>query len=127
MIPKLKKLSESAHAALAELRNGDRASVMVFGSKSRVVLPFTDDLNAAEMAVNGVTAMRMGGTHIVAAINDAAMLFMKEQRTQRRRAVIMVTDNHGQISGKKNGKPTPCSAGCRCAFLEKRPCWWRGV
>jgi hypothetical protein len=38
----------------------------------------------------------MGGTHIVAAINDAAMLFMKEQRTRRRRAIIMVTDNFGQ-------------------------------
>jgi hypothetical protein len=34
MIPRLKKLSESAHAALAKLRNGDRVSVMVFGSKS---------------------------------------------------------------------------------------------
>jgi VWFA-related protein len=91
MIPKLKKLSESAHAALAELRNGDRVSVMVLGSKSRVVLPYTEDLNTVEMAINGVTAMRMGGTRILAAINDAAMLFMKEQRTQRRRAVVTVT------------------------------------
>jgi VWFA-related protein len=102
MMSKLKKLSEAAHAALAELRNGDRVSVMVFGSKSRVVLPFTEDLNAVEMAINGVTAMRMGGTRILAAINDAAMLFMKEQRTQRRRALIAVTDNHGQISGRKS-------------------------
>jgi hypothetical protein len=41
------------------------------------------------------------GTHIVAAINDAAILFIKEQRTRRRRAVIMVTDNFGQSSGNK--------------------------
>jgi VWFA-related protein len=101
MIPRLKKLSQSAHAALAELHNGDRVSVMVFGSKSRVVLPFTDDLNAVERTINGITAIRMGGTHIVAAINDAAMLFMKEQRTRRRRAIITVTDNFGQFSGNK--------------------------
>jgi VWFA-related protein len=101
MIPRLKKLSQSAHTALAELHNGDRISVMVFGSKSRVVLPFTDDLNAVERTINGITAIRMGGTHIVAAINDAAMLFMKEQRTRRRRAIITVTDNFGQFSGNK--------------------------
>lgn len=29
------------------------------------------------------------------------MLFMKEQRTQRRRAIITVTDNFGQFSGNK--------------------------
>jgi VWFA-related protein len=101
MISRLKKLSQSAHAALAELHNGDRVSVMVFGSKSRVVLPFTADLNAVERTIDGITTIRMGGTHIVAAINDAAMLFMKEQRTRRRRAIIMVTDNFGQPSGNK--------------------------
>jgi VWFA-related protein len=101
MIPRLKKLSQSAHAALAELHNGDRVSVMVFGSTSRVVLPFTEDLNAVERAINGVTAIRMGGTHIVAAINAAAILFIKEQRTRRRRAIITVTDNFGQFSGNK--------------------------
>ncbi len=102
MIPKLKKLSESAHTALAELRKGDRVSVMVFGSGSRVVLPFTEDLSAVELAINSITTMRMGGTRILVAINNAAALFMKERRTQRRRAVIMVTDNHGQISGRKS-------------------------
>ncbi len=100
MRPKLKKLSESAHVALAELRKGDRVCVMVFGSRSRVVLPFTEDLNAVEQAINAATTMRMGGTRIHAAINNAAVLFLKEKRTQRRRAVIMVTDNHGQISGR---------------------------
>jgi Mg-chelatase subunit ChlD len=75
---------------------------MVFGLKSRLVLPFTADLNAVERTINGITTIRMGGTHIVAAINDAAMLFMKEQRTRRRRAIIMVTDNFGQPSGNKH-------------------------
>lgn len=101
MIPKLQKLSESAHVALAELRQGDRVAVMVFGSKSSVVLPFTEDLNAVEGAINSATKMRMGGTHILVAINDAAALFLKEKRTQRRRAVMIVTDNHGQISSRE--------------------------
>ena len=102
MTPKLKKLSESAHTALAELRKGDRVAVMVFGWRSRVVLPFTEDLSAVEHAINSVTNMRMGGTRILSAVNNAAALFLKEKRTQRRRALIVVTDNHGQLSGRKS-------------------------
>ena len=102
MIPKLRKLSESAHVALAQLRKGDRVAVMAFGSKSRVILPFTEDLDAVEQAIDSVTRMRMGGTRILAAINNASAVFLNEKRTQRRRAVVMVTDNHGQISGRKN-------------------------
>ena len=40
-----------------------------------------------------------GGTHILQAVNDAAAYFLKEVRTERRRAVLIVTDNHGQPSG----------------------------
>jgi hypothetical protein len=43
-----------------------------------------------------------GGTHILRAVGDAAGYFLKENRTERRRAVLIVTDNHGQMSGHKN-------------------------
>lgn len=46
--------------------------------------------------------MTRGGTHILRAVRDAAGYFLKEQRTERRRAVLIVTDNQGQPSGHQN-------------------------
>ena len=36
-----------------------------------------------------------GGTHIQQAVDDAALLFRQEKRSQRRRAVLIITDNMG--------------------------------
>ena len=103
MIPKLKKLAASAHAALAQLRHGDRVAVMVFNRKSTIVGPFTDDMRAVEQTINEkVLGKARGGTHILQAVNDAAAYFLQEARTERRRAVLIVTDNHGQPSGHKD-------------------------
>ena len=103
MQPKLEKLTASAHAALAQLRKGDRVAVMVFTTKSKIVGPFTDDMQAVEQTINEkVLGKARGGTHILRAVSDAADTFLKEQRSERRRAVLIVTDNHGQPSGHTN-------------------------
>jgi len=103
MQPKLAHLAISAHAALAQLRKGDRVAVMVFTTKSRIAGPFTDDMREVERTINEkVFGKASGGTHILRAVNDAAGYFLKEQRTERRRAVLIVTDNHGQPSGHTN-------------------------
>jgi len=89
---------------------------MVFNRKSRIVEPFTDDMQAAERAINEKIKVARGGTHILRAVSDAADYFLKEQRSERRRAVLIVTDNHGQPSGHQTrwsgicGRPTLCSA-----------------
>jgi VWFA-related protein len=102
MMPKPKKLAASAHASLAQLRHGDRVAVMVFNRKSTIVGPFTDDTGAVEQTINEKVLPARGGTHILGAVNDAAAYFLKEARTERRRAVLIVTDNHGQPSGHKD-------------------------
>ena len=103
MQPKLEKLATSAHAALGQLRKGDRAAVMVFTTRSRIVGPFSDDMQQVEHTINEkVLGKARGGTHILRAVNDAADYFLKEQRSERRRAVLIVTDNHGQPSGHTN-------------------------
>jgi Ca-activated chloride channel family protein len=103
MQPKLAKLAASAHAALAELRHGDRVAVMTFTTRTVIVAPFTDDMQTVEQAINErVLGKAKGGTKILRAVNDAAEYFLKEPRTERRRAVLIVTDNHGQPSGHKN-------------------------
>lgn len=103
MNPKLEKLAVSAHAALAQLSRGDRVAVMVFSTKSTIVEPFTEDMEAVEQTIKEkVLGKAHGGTHILLAVSDAAAYFLKETRTERRRAVLIMTDNHGQPSGHRN-------------------------
>jgi VWFA-related protein len=103
MNPKLEKIASSAHAALAQLSQEDRVAVMVFSSRSTIVAPFTGDMQAVEKTINEkVLGKAEGGTHILRAVSDAAAYFMKDRRTERRRAVLIMTDNHGQPSGHRN-------------------------
>jgi VWFA-related protein len=103
MNPKLEKLAASAHAALAQMSQDDRVAVMVFSSRSTLIEPFTGDMQAVERTINEkVLGKAEGGTHILRAVSDAAAYFMKEPRTERRRAVLIMTDNHGQPSGHRN-------------------------
>ena len=103
MNPKLQKLALSAHAALVQLSQGDRVAVMIFSNKSTVVQPFTSNMQAVEQSINQeVLGKAQGGTHILRAVSDAAAYFMKEERTDSRRAVLIITDNHGQPSGHRN-------------------------
>lgn len=103
MNPKLEKLALSAHAALAQLSQGDRVAVMVFSNRSTIVERFTGDMQAVERTINEkVLGRAEGGTHILSAVSDAAAYFMEQPRTERRRAVLIMTDNHGQPSGHRN-------------------------
>ena len=42
-----------------------------------------------------------GGTFIQSAVSDAARRFMRQPRTERRRAVLIITDDFGQRTAKK--------------------------
>ncbi len=90
-------VSHAAGEGLHELRQGDRVCVMVFNSRSRVLAPFTEDLDAVEWIIRErVLGGRFGGgTLIQEAVDDAALKLMKEKKTQRRRAVLIITDNMG--------------------------------
>jgi VWFA-related protein len=93
----VEKVAAAARQGLGELHRGDRVSVMVFNTHSRVVAPFTEDVEAVERAVReDVLGLQFGGgTLIQQAVDDAARLFLHEPRTGRRRAVLIVTDNIG--------------------------------
>jgi VWFA-related protein len=90
-------VAAAAREGFHELRPGDRVSVMVFNTRSRVIAPFTEDLDAVDRTIRqDVLGVPFdGGTFIQAAVDDAAQLFLREKRTQRRRAVLIVTDNIG--------------------------------
>lgn len=94
----VERVAASARQAFRELRPGDRVSVMVFNSRSRVVAPFTEDLDAVDRTIREdvLEGGFGGGTLIQQAVDDAALRFLHEKRSQRRRAVLIVTDNMGQ-------------------------------
>jgi VWFA-related protein len=93
----VRAVGAAARQGFEELRPGDRVAVMVFNTRSRVVAPFSEDLDAIERAVRDdvMTLNFGGGTLIQKAVDDAARRFFDEPRTQRRRAVLIITDNIG--------------------------------
>jgi VWFA-related protein len=93
----VESVAAATREGLRELRPGDRVCVMVFNSRSREVAPFTEDLDAVERTIHDqVLGSRFGGgTMIQAAVDDAALKFMRQPRNQRRRAVLIITDNMG--------------------------------
>ena len=93
----VERVAAATRQGLSELRPGDRVSVMVFNTHTRVLLPFTEDLEAVQRSIEqDVLGLRFGGgTFIQQAVDDAATRFLHESRSERRRAVLIVTDNIG--------------------------------
>jgi VWFA-related protein len=92
-----RQVASAARESFAELQPGDRVSVMTFNSRTTVVEPFNEDLDAVERAIqNKVLSLRFGGgTLIQKAVDEAALAFRREPRSERRRAVLIVTDDIG--------------------------------
>jgi VWFA-related protein len=99
MFPGIRRLAASAHTALTELRQGDRVAIADFNTQAFLMAPFNDNLQEVEESVSRVVDLRFGGgTFILAAINDAGQYFAKHADKQRRRAILIFTDDDGQPS-----------------------------
>ena len=83
-----------------ELKSGDRVAVMGFHENALEIAPFTSDLNA----VNETILLKVVGAHFGGqssperAAADAAVRFRREPKSQRRRAVLAITDRSGASS-----------------------------
>lgn len=104
MQEKVRQVAAAAREGIEELRPGDRVSVMVFNTQTRLVLRFTDDLERVRRSIQeDILDLRFGGgTFIQSAVSDAAKRFMREPRTERRRAVLIVTDDIGQRTQRES-------------------------
>jgi hypothetical protein len=96
----LDAIGGAAHEALKELRAGDRVGIMVHGSESRVILPFSTDMDAVEKAIRTeLPALEYGGvSRLQSAADDAAKVFLAEKDADRRRAVLHVELGTGVVS-----------------------------
>ena len=102
MYPVVSRVAETALAALGELRQGDRVAVMAFDKDTDLIVDFTSDFTAVERAIREKVLRRnfIPNSQIQKGLNDAALHFLKQPSSNRRRAVLVVTDNLG--SGRES-------------------------
>jgi VWFA-related protein len=102
MLPAMRRLAASAHTALSELRKGDRVAVANFNADAWLMAEFNDNLDEVEHAVARVVDLRFGGgTHILAALDQASEYFHSHADAQRRHAILILTDDDGQYSANE--------------------------
>ena len=96
------RVAEAAHMAMGELRPGDRVAIMAFDRTTDLVEDFTGDFAVAERAISGKVLQRKNRccSPIQAAVGAAARHFLKQhalnrQGSNRRRAIVVITDDHG--------------------------------
>jgi Ca-activated chloride channel family protein len=104
MQEKVAGVAAAAHQGMQELRQGDRVAIMVFNTKPRMLMPFTENLEAVQRGIQGdVLELKFGGgTFIQTAVEDAAKRLAREPRTARRRAVLIITDDYGQRTRRES-------------------------
>jgi VWFA-related protein len=97
-------VAAAAREGMQQLQEGDRVAVMAFNTKTRTLLPFTDDLDRVQHSIaEDLLGERFGGgTFLQSAISDAARRFMQEPRTERRRAILVITDDMGQRTRRES-------------------------
>lgn len=95
--PFIDEMAATARQALQLLKSGDRVGIMLFGRRTRLLAPLTDDFGSITTALRtaGHNADVGSGTAINSAIIDAANELAKEAPVQGRQAILILTDNSG--------------------------------
>src|SRR5579871_153627 len=102
MRPKVQEAVSTAGAALAELRPGDQVAVWTFHDRTRTLQPFTTDLHAVQTILEWdlLSAYYGGGTQIQDAADAVARFFINQPKSDRRRAVLVISDDDGERTMK---------------------------
>jgi VWFA-related protein len=98
MRPKVQEAISTAGAALGELRKGDRVAVWTFNNRCRTLQQFTTDLHAVQTILEWdlVSLSYSGGTAIQDAADTAARFLINQPKSDRRRAVLVISDDDGE-------------------------------
>jgi len=89
----LPKVAVSAHTALENLNDADRAGVMAFGARCSVVQPLTHDFDSVVSGILRTFVARVGeDTDISQALRGAAEYVGRDGGSSRR-AILIMTDN----------------------------------
>ena len=102
MRPKVQEAISTAGAALGELRKGDRVAVWTFHDRTRTLQTFTTDLHAVQTILEWdlLSTYYGGGTMIQDAADGVARFFINQPKSDRRRAVLVISDDDGELTMK---------------------------
>lgn len=94
---KLLSVVRATELGFHELHSNDRICVRAFGQNSTELQPFTSNLQAVNEAILlRVLQQKFGGSsRMEPAATEAAIRFHAEPKTQRKRAVLVITDKAG--------------------------------
>ena len=97
MLPAIERVADVSRAALGQLRPGDRVAVMAFDADTDLITDFTSDVDRVQAVIQNDVLRRtlIPNSQIQPAARDAARHFLRQPRTNRRRAVVIITDNNG--------------------------------
>jgi VWFA-related protein len=101
MRPVMERVADATRAALGQLRGGDRVAVMAFDRDPTLIADFSSDFEAVERSIREKVLTRSFpmSTHIQEAVDVAARHFLTKSgergESNRRRAVLIITDNMG--------------------------------
>ena len=90
-------IKTSAGKAMAHLLPHDRVGVVIFADEARLAVPTTEDRAAVKQALENLPPGR-GGTELNATVLSAARYLAKHARSEARRAIVMMSDNHGYLN-----------------------------
>jgi hypothetical protein len=95
MQPQVERVFSVSERALRVLAPQDRVAIMVFTTRARVRLKFSEDRDEIERRLDEIVRDSSfgGGTNINRALLDSAAYVTKEARREARRAIIIVTDD----------------------------------
>ena len=100
MRPHVQRIAAAAQDALNVLASQDRIAIMVFDTRTRVRLPFSDSHSQVTGELNRLLRSEgfNGGTRITEALVSAANYVGREARPNARRAIVILTDDQTQDS-----------------------------
>lgn len=98
MRPHVERIAAAAEDALRVLADKDRVAIMVFDTNTHVKLPFRSDHSEVVGALHHILRSEDfgGGTRITRALVRAADYVHNNARSDARRAVVILTDDHTQ-------------------------------
>jgi VWFA-related protein len=94
--PYLKELQSAALSALKSLKPGDQAALFTFDGNPARLTEFTQDFSEIAEKIGQITIGQ--ATNISDSIFDAAQ-YLRERAPNRRRAIILVSDNFQTVIG----------------------------
>lgn len=94
----LREVKDALLDFIARLRPQDRVALMTFGTESRVVSGFDDDLEHIKQQIRSLQAEARGNTLLYDALYDALDTFLGDDTLPKRQRIVVISDGKDEGS-----------------------------